>query len=183
MAKCKDCGTIWLDVRDRVQQSACPTCALKRLHTALEQARREARTNDGVLFSELACNYVKQLADKCAEVERLKEETQLLSLVTAERDEAHAVIAEFDGGDNPDLWGMLVAERNAAKAEIKRLREVQLGDAAEFNRGCNAALAGESPVEPDDCPYDSWKCGYAWGYWMRHPELGQAAAEAAGEKP
>jgi len=73
-----------------------------------------------------------------------------------------------------------LAERNAAKAEIKRLREVQLGDAAEFNRGCDAALAGGPPVEPDDCPYDSWKCGYAWGYWMRHPELGQAAAEAAG---
>ena len=64
--------------------------------------------------------------------------------------------------------------------EVERLQKEHRKDAAEFNRGCDAALAGGPPVEPDDCPYDSWKCGYAWGYWMRHPELGQAAAEAAG---
>ena len=43
MAKCKDCGTIWLDVRDRVQQSACPTCALKRLLGIIDAAAGVAK--------------------------------------------------------------------------------------------------------------------------------------------
>ena len=58
-----------------------------------------------------------------AAIERLKEETQLLALVTRERDELRAVVAEIDEGDNPELWGELVKQRDESLAEIKRLKQ------------------------------------------------------------
>ena len=57
-----------------------------------------------------------------AEIKRLNDETCLLAMIQQERDEAYAVIAEMQDGDNPELWGCLVADRNKLKVEVKRLR-------------------------------------------------------------
>jgi hypothetical protein len=59
------------------------------------------------------------------EVERLREETILLALVTRERNEYRVVIQEMQGygsGDDPDLWASLVCERDNLQGEVKRLK-------------------------------------------------------------
>lgn len=74
---------------------------------------------------------LSELLDVVREVKRLNRETLLLGLITEERDEAQAVIREIKDGDNPDLWGELVKQRDESSKEVKRLR-VALTEAAEM---------------------------------------------------
>jgi len=76
------------------------------------------------------CRLLSQ-GDKCDcglckrdnEIKRLKEETILLALIAAERDELRAVVQEIDSGDNPDLWGTLVAQRDTVTGILRRAKE------------------------------------------------------------
>lgn len=58
-----------------------------------------------------------------AENKRLREEIVLLAVITQERDELRKVVEAIEtGGDNPDLWGALVKQRDEGQAEVERLR-------------------------------------------------------------
>ena len=107
-------------------QGPCPFCEVERLQTALEGARREACTNDGVLFSELACNYVKQLADRCAEVERLQKRNRdlLRALLRANRECEHLHHDPDEYHESPrdcpvEAWIEKIVESNKA-TEVAR---------------------------------------------------------------
>ena len=67
---------------------------------------------------------VEDMLELHAEVKRLKDETLLLGLLTEECSELRAVIEEMDGGDNADLWGTLVKQRDNSKKELDKIREV-----------------------------------------------------------
>jgi len=58
-----------------------------------------------------------------------------------------------------------MSDRNGElTAELARLKQRYNDEVAEFNAGFEAAKGGKSiDDEPNNCPFDVWKCGFAWG--------------------
>jgi hypothetical protein len=87
----------------------------KRCPTSVDFLREMA----GIDF---APRYQQRFAEAADELERLKDELVLFALITKERDELRAVVQEIDDGDNPDLWGTLVSQRNDLQTTLAELK-------------------------------------------------------------
>lgn len=83
-----------------------------------------------------------------------------LNYANDELTELKSVIEAMDEGDNPDLWGTLVKERNTLKAEVAALQKQRLDEAAEYNAGWDAAKDGKPIGDDPSPPYDEWQSGW-----------------------